>query len=106
MNINTLTRIKSAKLISMQYAEVAGRKKDVINLSDEVAVLEKNIADEYINLSDFKNAVVSIISQASCLCTAGKYSDARIAYEKARSLAVDASLKAWIDNKIKSIPND
>jgi superfamily II DNA or RNA helicase len=106
MNLIESKKIKSAKLITLQIAIAAGRNKDIFNLSTEVAALEKNIADEYIKHGDFKNAVVNIISQASCLCTAGKYTDARNAFSYARSLADDAGLKAWIDTEMKSIPND
>ncbi|MCP4020884.1 MAG: hypothetical protein GY729_03495 [Desulfobacteraceae bacterium] len=80
MDIQSLKTEKTVKLLNLEAAKAAQKSRDVFHLGSEVAALEGKIAAKYLELGDKRNAVINIISQASCLCDSGRFPEARRHY--------------------------
>jgi superfamily II DNA or RNA helicase len=103
MNLAHLKQLKSSKLLDLQVAKAAGKTQEVQKLGFEAAQLEGAISSEYIRQGDTCKAIVNLISQASCLCIAGRSSEALSVFSHAHDLTNSAPLKKWIASEMSSI---
>jgi hypothetical protein len=94
--LSHLKGLKSTILIALDLAKAAENSRDVLRLANQAADLEAQIARELITAQRPADAVVSLISQASCLEDAGRYFDACEALVMAAELTTENSVLRYI----------
>lgn len=93
-------RTKSIKLLELQAAKIQNKNREVIELASEVAALENSIANAYLNIGNVNNAVISFISQASCLVDAKRETEAIRVYKRALTLTTTVATRHWIEEEL------
>ena len=76
---------------------------DFNHLANEVAELERIIANHYLEVGRNDVAVIHFISEAGCLTGARNYIEAKSVLEMAKSLWQSAKTHSWINREIKRI---
>jgi DNA repair protein RadD len=96
---------KTLKLLELESAKLEKSTRRVIELASEVAMLENAIANKYLDIDQRDNAVISFISQASCLVDAKRITEAIRVYRKALSISSVAPTKKWIEEELLKFSN-
>lgn len=104
MDLDKLKREKNAKLLALEFAKLSKNNRDIFHLGSEVAALEAIIARAYLAKGEVENAVINLISQASCLCDSRRYSEAVKVFKRALSLSTISDTKQWIEKELTRIP--
>ena len=104
MTLDKLKKEKTTKLLALEFAKQSGDNREVFHLGSEVAALEGIIARAYISKGEPQNAVINLISQASCLCDSRRYSEAVKAFRRALSISTTSDTTTWIKGEISRIP--
>lgn len=100
-----LIRSKNHLLIQVEsQPELAFRK--VQQITSEASVLEGRIAALLIADGRVSDAVINLVSQASCLIRSQRLLEAKRVFIKARGLAEAKRLCDWLDEQIKDLPAD
>lgn len=100
MEVTELKKEKSRKLIELETARRTGQNRVVFRLGSEVAAIEHSIANDYLKKNEYDNAVVNLISQASCLIDSRRYSEAVKVLNFAFSISTVDQTKNWIQEQL------
>lgn len=104
-SIDDLIVKKNHQLQDMERVRVHGKPEEVKKLALGVAFLELKIADELIRLNKPEEAVVNLVSRASCLMLAGRARLAMRAYDRAKKATKDGKYLRWIEKQQEEIAN-
>lgn len=103
MDLPEIVRQKSQLLLQLQMLRSEKKRRDYIRVATRGAVLESQIAYHYLDAKDFSNAVISFISEASCLAIAERWKEAMRVYEKSLQYATKSKTAAWIEREMERI---
>ncbi len=104
MDIQTLKKEKNYKLLLLEAAKIENKRRNVYQLGSEVAALENAIAEYYLDIGDKNNAIVNLISQASCLCDSNRYLEVHRTYNRVLSLNPESKTLNWVTSEINRLP--
>lgn len=107
MNSDDLFRQKNH---TIQALDLAHKTKNLEPLAYEAlalegAVLEEKCAEWYLEDKRPEEAVINLMSAASCYVAAKRGREAKKALDRARELTTKPSVIAWIKNFEKKIPS-
>jgi superfamily II DNA or RNA helicase len=102
--VDDVIREKSRLVLELEDAkrQRLGGRRHVEHLATSVAVLESRIANWLRAEGRREDAVVSLISAASCLADARRRSEAKRILQRARELTALETVQAWIDHELES----
>lgn len=100
MNYNELIQIKTGLLIALEAAKGSDDEARVQKLAMEAACLESQITAILMDRGETENAVINLVSQASCLVDAGYARRAIWAHEQALSLTNVDEKRNWIRGEL------
>jgi DNA repair protein RadD len=102
--LSDLIREKSDLLLDLQAEKQRKNRRVIINLASLAASLEGQIARELLKAGRHQEAVVNLISEASCYSDANRLIEARRILSLALPLADEEKTAAWIREQLESIP--
>lgn len=100
MNIDDLIAYKGVVFGEYERAK-AEKSYRLPSLIFQLASLEESIAEEHAKAGNPDRAAVNYVSQGSFLIEIGHISEAKAAWERAKSLTTKDSLRNWIDEGLK-----
>lgn len=103
MDIAEIVQQKSKLLLELQVLRQAKQRRDCLEVASHAAALESQIAFHYLDAHDYRNAVISFTSEASCLAIAERWKEALRVFAKSLKHSTNAKTTAWIRNEIKRV---
>ena len=100
-----LVQAKNALLLDLEDAKRRKERREIMNLASLAAVLEGQIAREFLLSRRPQNAVINFISEASCYVDAGRLIEARRVLNTALAIAAGNKTDAWIREQLDDIPD-
>ena len=104
-SVTELIRGKSALLLDLEEAKRNGNKRKIIDLASLAATLEGQIARELVKSAREGDALINLISQASCFRDAERLIEARRSLQNALLLAGSSKAGAWVQQQLANIPS-
>ena len=98
-----LVRSKSELLLKLELAKLDRGRRQVFDLASQAAALEGRIARELIIEGRAADAVVNLISQASCFGDAGRMIEKRRVLEGALEIDHDSLASEWVRSELKEM---
>jgi DNA repair protein RadD len=102
-SITELIREKSALLLDLETARREKNNRTIVELASLAATLEGQIARELVKANRQEDAIVNLVSQASCYKDARRLIEAKRALENALQLG-SSKARSWIREELQSIP--
>jgi len=99
-----LVSAKNALLLDLETARLKQSHRHIIDIASQAAVLEGRIAREYILANRFQDALVNLISQASCFQDARRIVEARRVLDFALQYADGGRTTEWLQAALKGLP--
>lgn len=98
MTVQDLIRSKSDLLLRLEDAKARHRKKEARALASWAAALEGQIADHLLKAGRLEDALVNLVSEASCLHEAARHTEAARILDRALDLTQRQQLRVWIES--------
>ncbi|MBZ5525922.1 MAG: DEAD/DEAH box helicase family protein [Acidobacteriia bacterium] len=95
---------KSCLLQDLDEAKRQNKNREILNIASEAAALEGHIARNFILADRPDDAIVNLISEASCFKDAGRLIEARRVLEIALEFARGKRPGIWIQQELQRIP--
>lgn len=102
MNKELITR-KSHLILALEAAKRAKENRKILELASEAAALEGRIARDFILEDRSDDALVNLISQASCLGDAKRFTEKQRVLHFAAVMAIGRKAEKWIQDELKAI---
>ena len=102
MNKELITR-KSHLILALEAAKCAKENRKILDLASEAAALEGRIARDLILEDRSDDALVNLISQASCLGDAKRLTEKQRVLHFAAVMAIGRKAEKWIQDELKAI---
>lgn len=102
MNKELLSR-KSHLILALEAAKRAKENRRILELASEAAALEGRIARGFILENRPDDALVNLISQASCFGDAKRFTEKQRVLHFAAELAIGRKVEEWIQAELKAI---
>lgn len=99
-----LVAIKSRLLVDIETAKAANQARRVLDLASRVAVMEGRIARDLIIENRVADAVINLISQASCFADAKRMVEWERVLHFAQEMAAGTRAVDWINDQLSSSP--
>ena len=99
-----LLREKSDLIVLLELAKARKDRQAVRDLSSKAAVLEAQIAIEYLAKGRTDCALVNLISSASCFLDGGRYIEARRQFERAVEHTRNDPVDPWVKEQLGRLP--
>src|SRR5215469_9558360 len=94
---------KSRLILAIEDAKRAKENRKVLELASEAAALEGRIARDFILENRAEDALVNLISQATCFGDAKRLVEKQRVLRFAAVLAIGRKAEKWIQEELKSI---
>jgi DNA repair protein RadD len=104
MNKELVTR-KSILLLELEQAKHERRNRAILDLASRAAALEGKIAHDLIISNRSDDAIVNLISQASCFHDAKRFIEKERVLRFAAELAVGKRVAGWINDELERMEN-
>jgi len=89
--------------MELENAKCMKARRSIIDIGSIAATLEGKIARDYLVKNEKEKAIINLISQASCLCDAERYTEALRIFKKAESITSIEKAKLLIRELVSSI---
>jgi DNA repair protein RadD len=100
-----LVSLKSQVLVDLEAAKFEGQARSVLELASRAAVLEGQLARQLILENRPTDAIISLISQASCFGDANRLIEKQRILEFADTFAAGTRALAWIRDELRGMSN-
>ena len=104
MAVAELIKQKNALMLSLEDAKRHGKNRDVLELASLAASIEGRIAREFIGAKKPGDAVINLISEASCLNDADRLIEAKRDLQMALTLTNSLNVAQWVHEELQDIP--
>jgi hypothetical protein len=104
MSLEEMVRAKNVAILELRSMLAQDDRSRILAVATRAAELEEQIAEYYLARGKHEDAVVNLISQASCLRDADDLSGAMGVLQRAKSLTKTKSVSKWIDEQLSEIP--
>jgi len=94
---------KSRLILALEAAKRAKENRTILEFASEAAALEGRIARDFILENRSDDALVNLISQASCFGDAKRFTEKQRVLHFAAALAVGRKAEKWIQDELKAI---
>jgi DNA repair protein RadD len=101
-DLKQMIQKKSCLLLDLEEAKQQKRNRQVLRIASEAASLEGYIARELIAAGRLDDALVNLVSEASCFKAATRLVEARRVLERALRYARGERLTTWIQQELKT----
>lgn len=102
MSLDEMLRAKNTAILELRRVNAQGDSTRIRAVARRAAELEEQIAEHYLSSGKHEDAVVNLISQASCLQDAGDLLGAVRVLQRARSLTKLKPAAKWIDEQLSN----
>lgn len=102
MNKEFISR-KSHLILALEAAKRAKENRKILELASEAAALEGRIARDFILEDRSDDALVNLISQASCFGDAKRFTEKQRVLHFAAVMAIGRKAEKWIQDELKAI---
>jgi superfamily II DNA or RNA helicase len=103
--VHELVQDKSALLLDLENAKRRNERRQIVHLASLAAVLEGQIAREFLLSQRPHDAIINFISEASCYVDAERFIEARRVLSTALELAIGNKTEAWLREQLARIPD-
>ena len=100
MNVAELIKEKSRILLELEAAKLGKKRREVFQLASKAASLESTIAYQLLINEQSEDAVINLISAASCLIDSRRLPEAKRILTHARRITLTSSISTWIDGEL------
>jgi DNA repair protein RadD len=104
-DLTELIRTKNSLLFDLDAAKRQRNKREVLKFASLAATREAQIAQLLLEANRVDDAVVNLVSQASCYKDANRLIEARRILEIASQLSRADRLKIWIQEELATVPS-
>jgi superfamily II DNA or RNA helicase len=98
-----LISLKSHLILALEAAKHAKENRKVLELASEAAALEGRIARDFILNDRSDDALVNLISQATCFGDAKRFTEKQRVLHFAADLAIGRKAEKWIQDELKAV---
>jgi len=106
MKIQEIIRTKSNLILQLDQEKTSGKRRSILELASHIAFLEGELVHYYLKEKDVANAVVSLVSQGSCLKDARRFHETYRLFKKALECSTHDPTKTWLREAIKELPSE